>query len=74
MFGEMAVYHPRDSHWYLPTVGVDPLIHRKGLGSALLTEALNRCDQDHIHSPIIWCLVRRHLRKSQLTRAVGVTP
>jgi ribosomal protein S18 acetylase RimI-like enzyme len=47
MFGEMAVYHPRGSHWYLPTVGVDPLVHRKGLGSALLTQALHRCDQEH---------------------------
>jgi hypothetical protein len=23
MFGEMAAYHPRDPHWYLPTIGVD---------------------------------------------------
>ena len=48
MFSEMAIYHPRDSHWYLPTVGIDPLFHRKELGSALLTEALGRCDQEHI--------------------------
>jgi GNAT superfamily N-acetyltransferase len=47
MFGEMAAYHPRDPHWYLPTIGIEPHLHRKGLGSALLTEALSRCDQEH---------------------------
>jgi ribosomal protein S18 acetylase RimI-like enzyme len=48
MFGEMVAYHPRDPHWYLPTVGIEPHLHGKGLGSALLTEALSRCDQQHM--------------------------
>jgi len=48
MFGEMAAYHPRDPHWYLPTIGIEPHLHRKGLGSALLVEALSRCDQEHM--------------------------
>jgi len=48
MFGGMAIYHPRDPHWYLPTIGIEPHLHRKGLGSALLTEALSRCDQEHM--------------------------
>jgi ribosomal protein S18 acetylase RimI-like enzyme len=39
MFGGMAIYHPRDPHCYLPTIGIEPHLHRKGLGSALLTEA-----------------------------------
>jgi ribosomal protein S18 acetylase RimI-like enzyme len=43
MFGEMAAYHPRNPHWYLPTIGIEPHLHRKGLGSALLTQALSRC-------------------------------
>jgi ribosomal protein S18 acetylase RimI-like enzyme len=47
MFGEMAAYHPREPHWYLPTIGVEPDLHRRGLGSALLREALKRCDQEH---------------------------
>ena len=47
MFGEMAAYHPREPHWYLPTIGVEPDLHRRGLGSALLREAHNRCDQEH---------------------------
>ena len=48
MFGEMAAYHPSNPHWYLPTIGVEPHLHRKGLGSALLAEALTRCDQEHV--------------------------
>jgi hypothetical protein len=32
MFGEMAAYHPRDLHWYLPAIGVEPHLHRSGLG------------------------------------------
>jgi ribosomal protein S18 acetylase RimI-like enzyme len=48
MFGEMVAYHPRDPHWYLPTVGIEPHLHGKGLGSALLTEALSRCDRQHM--------------------------
>jgi len=30
MFGEMVAYHPRNSHWYLPTIGIEPHLHRKG--------------------------------------------
>jgi ribosomal protein S18 acetylase RimI-like enzyme len=48
MFGEMAAYHPGNPHWYLPTIGIEPHLHGKGLGSALLTEALSRCDQEHM--------------------------
>ena len=32
----------------LPTIGIEPHLHRKGLGSALLTQALSRCDQEHM--------------------------
>jgi ribosomal protein S18 acetylase RimI-like enzyme len=48
MFSEMAAYHPRDPHWYLPTIGIEPDCHNKGLGSALLAESLSRCDQEHM--------------------------
>jgi ribosomal protein S18 acetylase RimI-like enzyme len=48
MFGEMAVYHPRDPHWDLPMIGIEPHLHRKGLGSVLLTEPLSRYDQEHM--------------------------
>ena len=48
MFAEMVAYHPRNPHWYLPTIGIEPYLHRKGLGSALLMQALSRCDQEHV--------------------------
>ena len=47
MFGEMTAYYPHKQHWHLPTVGIDPLSHRKALGSALLKETLRGCDQEH---------------------------
>jgi ribosomal protein S18 acetylase RimI-like enzyme len=48
MFAEMAAYHPRNPHWYLPTIGIEPHFHRMGFGSALLAEALGRCDREHM--------------------------
>jgi ribosomal protein S18 acetylase RimI-like enzyme len=47
IFEKMSGYHPNESHWYLPLLGVDPLHHGKGLGSALLQHALVMCDQDN---------------------------
>jgi GNAT superfamily N-acetyltransferase len=48
MFTEMAAYHPRNPHWYLSTIGIEPHVHRMGFGSALLAEALGRCDRQHM--------------------------
>ena len=48
VFGEMEACHPRDPHWYLPTIGIEPDCHNKGLGSALLSASLGRCDQEHM--------------------------
>ena len=38
---QMANYHPREPHWYLPLIGVDPIHQGKGLGSALMRHALS---------------------------------
>src|SRR5262245_9669644 len=43
---QMAQYHPKESHWYLPLIGVDPAHQGKGLGGALMSHALERCDRD----------------------------
>ena len=43
---QMANYHPREPHWYLPLMGVDPTCQGKGLGSALMRHALSRCDRE----------------------------
>jgi len=38
--------HPKEPHWYLKAVGVDPDWQRRGVGSLLLRSRLERCDQD----------------------------
>ena len=47
VFEQMERYHPRDPHWYLPFIGVDPSQQGKGYGSALMKHALDACDRDH---------------------------
>ena len=42
----MRGYHPREPHWYLPLIGVDPFQQGSGLGSALMRHALARCDRE----------------------------
>ncbi|RZO64198.1 MAG: N-acetyltransferase [Sandaracinaceae bacterium] len=44
---QMDHFHPTDPHWYLPLIGVDPVEQGRGHGSALLSHALQRVDQDH---------------------------
>jgi GNAT superfamily N-acetyltransferase len=36
--------HPREPHWYLGALGVEPLHQGRGVGTALLEDALARCD------------------------------
>ena len=38
--------HPREPHWYLFAIGVEPAMQGKGLGSKLLRGVLDRCDAD----------------------------
>jgi GNAT superfamily N-acetyltransferase len=45
-FEQMAGFHPREPHWYLPLIGVDPARQGDGLGDALMAYALQRCDRD----------------------------
>jgi ribosomal protein S18 acetylase RimI-like enzyme len=48
IFEQMAKYHPREPHWYLPLIGVDPTHQGKGHGDALITHALVHCDRDRV--------------------------
>jgi ribosomal protein S18 acetylase RimI-like enzyme len=48
VFEQMDRYHPKDSCWYLPLIGVDPAQQGRGCGSALLQYALSRCDRDGV--------------------------
>jgi len=44
----VAELHPKEPHWYLATLGVEPVLQGKGLGSALLAGVLARCDDDGV--------------------------
>jgi ribosomal protein S18 acetylase RimI-like enzyme len=48
MFEQMDALHPREPHWHLPLLGVDPAHQRKGIGSALLSHVLNMCDAQKV--------------------------
>ena len=43
---QMDAHHPREPHWHLPMIGVDPSRQGQGRGSALLRHALERCDRE----------------------------
>ncbi|MDP9325261.1 MAG: GNAT family N-acetyltransferase [Candidatus Dormibacteraeota bacterium] len=40
--------HPKELHYYLPFVGVDPELQGRGIGSALLRPILDRCDREGV--------------------------
>jgi ribosomal protein S18 acetylase RimI-like enzyme len=42
----MGNHHPREEHWYLYAIGVDPARQGQGVASALLRSRLARCDAD----------------------------
>jgi ribosomal protein S18 acetylase RimI-like enzyme len=47
VFEQMGRYHPREPHWYLPFIGVDPCHQGKGYGAALMQHSMIPCDRDH---------------------------
>lgn len=46
VFEQMDKFHPKEPHWYLPMIGVDPAQQGNGVGSALMKHALAACDKD----------------------------
>jgi GNAT superfamily N-acetyltransferase len=77
---QMGHYHPREPHWYLPLMGVDPPHQGKGYGSALLRHALIPCDRDHMlaylesSNPKNIPLYERHGFELLGTLQVGTSP
>ena len=46
IFEQMSESAPQGPHWHLAFIGVDPFWHGKGIGSALLSHALERIDEE----------------------------
>jgi GNAT superfamily N-acetyltransferase len=44
----MESAHPRNPHFFLPFVGVEPAQQGRGVGSALLRPVLERCDREDV--------------------------
>jgi ribosomal protein S18 acetylase RimI-like enzyme len=44
----LAARHPTVPHWYLGPIGTEPGYQRRGLGTALLSHVLERCDGDEL--------------------------
>ena len=45
IFEQMGNFHPKEPHWYLPVIGVDPSRQGMGLGSILMRHAVARSDR-----------------------------
>ena len=84
VFEQMAAYHVPEPHWYLPLIAVDPACQGRGLGGALLKQALARCDADGLpaylesSNPRNIALYQRHgfeiLGRIQVGSSPVVTP
>jgi GNAT superfamily N-acetyltransferase len=47
---QIEAIHPKEPHWYLATLGTDPLRQGQGVGSALLQPVLRRCDAEGVRA------------------------
>jgi ribosomal protein S18 acetylase RimI-like enzyme len=63
---QMEAEHPKERHWHLAFLGVDPAHHGKGIGGVLLGRTLAHIDAQHEHAylessnPANVPLYRRH--------------
>jgi ribosomal protein S18 acetylase RimI-like enzyme len=79
-FEQMSGYHPKEPHWYLPLIGVDPAHQGKGQGDALMLYALHYCDHDRLPAylestnPRNTSLYRRHGFEPLGTIQIGSSP
>ncbi|MGD9630572.1 MAG: GNAT family N-acetyltransferase [Pyrinomonadaceae bacterium] len=48
MFEKMGEFHPKEPHWYLPMIGVEPGHQGMGIGASLMQHALSTCDSDRL--------------------------
>ena len=45
---QVGASHPQEPHYYLPAIGVEPLMQNKGYGSALMSLGVSVCDRCHV--------------------------
>ena len=45
---QVGASHPPVAHWYLPAIGVEPMLQGKGYGSALLAQGVEVFDGAHV--------------------------
>lgn len=80
LFEQMAQFHPKEPHWYLPLIGVDPARQGQGCGDALMAHALRECDNDHLPAylestnPRNITLYQRHGFEALGTIQAGTSP
>ena len=48
VLGVMEKVHPREPHYYLETLGTKPAVQGKGVGSAVMSLMLERCDREGV--------------------------
>lgn len=46
LFEQMAGFHPHEPHWYIPLMGVDPMVQGLGYGTELMRHGLIACDRN----------------------------
>ena len=44
---QVGASHPKMPHWYLPAIGVEPIMQSKGYGSVLMDHGVAVCDKQH---------------------------
>ena len=77
---QMASHHPKEPHWYLPLIGVDPSYQGKGHGDAPMRHALELCDREHAPAylestnPRNISLYKRHGFEALVTIQIGSSP
>ncbi len=48
VYAAMKSHHPKEPHWFLPLIGIDPFLQGRGHGMALMTYGLRACDRDGV--------------------------
>jgi GNAT superfamily N-acetyltransferase len=77
---QMSVFHPSEACWYLPLIGVDPVMQGRGFGALLMRHATMRCDAEgtvaylESSSPRNISLYLRHGFEVMGTIQVGSSP